>query len=74
MQSVIRPKTEEYHDFRGYAGKIYGGNFEVGDNITVLPSQTKSTIKSIHFFDKEFVSAKRGSSVTLTLADNVIVS
>jgi len=74
VQSVIRPKTEEYHDFRGYAGKIYGGNFEVGDNITVLPSQTKSTIKSIHFFDKEFVSAKRGSSVTLTLADNVNVS
>jgi len=74
VQSVIRPKTEEYHDFRGYGGKIYGGNFEVGDNITVLPSQTKSTIKSIHFFDKEFVSAKRGSSVTLTLADNVNVS
>ena len=74
VQSVIRPKTEEYHDFRGYAGKIYGGNFEVGDNVTVLPSQTKSTIKSIHFFDKEFVSAKRGSSVTLTLADNVNVS
>lgn len=74
VQSVIRPKTEEYHDFRGYAGKIYGGNFEVGDEIRVLPSQTTSTIKSIHFFNETFVQAKRGSAVTMTLADNVNVS
>ncbi|AQS94956.1 sulfate adenylyltransferase [Polaribacter sp. BM10] len=74
VQTVIRPKTEEYHDFRGYAGKIYGGDLEVGDEITVLPSQTKSKIKSINFFDKEYQLAKRGSSVTLTLEDNVNVS
>jgi len=74
VQSVIRPKTEEYHDFRGYAGKIYGGNFEVGDKIRVLPSQTTSTIKSIHFFNETYVEAKRGSAVTMTLADNVNVS
>jgi sulfate adenylyltransferase subunit 1 len=40
VQTVIRPKTEEYHDYRGYAGKIYGGDFEVGDEVAVLPSQT----------------------------------
>lgn len=74
VQTVIRPKTEEYHDFRGYAGKIYGGDLEVGDEITVLPSQTKSKIKSINFFDTEYQLAKRGSSVTLTLEDNVNVS
>ena len=74
VQSVIRPKTEEYHDFRGYAGKIYGGNFEVGDKIRVLPSQTTSSIESIHFFNETFVEAKRGSAVTMTLADNVNVS
>ena len=74
VQSVIRPKTEEYHDFRGYAGKIYGGNFEVGDKITVLPSQISSTIKSIHFFNETYTKAKRGSAVTMTLADNVNVS
>lgn len=74
VQSVIRPKTEEYHDFRGYAGKIYGGNFEVGDKIRVLPSQTTSSIESIHFFNETFVQAKRGSAVTMTLADNVNVS
>ncbi len=74
VQTVIRPKTEEYHDFRGYAGKIYGGDFEVGDQITVLPSLTKSSIKNIHFFDKEYAKSKSGSSVTITLEDNVNVS
>jgi sulfate adenylyltransferase subunit 1 len=74
VQTVIRPKTDEYHDFRGYAGKIYGGDLEIGDEIAVLPSQTKSTIKSIHFFDKEYARAKRGSSVTITLEDNLNVS
>ena len=74
VQTVIRPKTEEYHDFRGYAGKIYGGDLEVGDQVVVLPSLTKSKIKAIHFFDKEYKIAKRGSSVTITLEDDVNVS
>ncbi len=74
VQTVIRPKTDEYHDFRGYAGKIYGGDLSVGDEIAVLPSQTKSKIKSINFFNKEFKTAKRGSSVAVTLEDNVNVS
>ena len=74
VQTVIRPKTDEYHDYRGYAGKIYGGDFEVGDAIAVLPSQTKSKVKSINFFDKQYQKAKRGSSVTITLEDNVNVS
>jgi sulfate adenylyltransferase subunit 1 len=74
VQTVIRPKTSAYHDFRGYAGKIYGGDLAVGDEVAVLPSQTKSKIKTINFFDKEYTSAKRGSSVTITLEDNVNVS
>jgi len=74
VQTVIRPKTEEHHDFRGYAGKIYGGDFEIGDKVSVLPSQTTSTIKSIHFFNEEFAKAKSGSSVTITLDDNVNIS
>jgi sulfate adenylyltransferase subunit 1 len=74
VQTVIRPKKNEYHDFRGYAGKIYGGDLAIGDKIVVLPSQTKSTIKSIHFFNEEFAKAKNGSSVTITLEDNVNVS
>jgi sulfate adenylyltransferase subunit 1 len=74
VQSIIRPKTQNYHDFRGYAGKIYGGDLVIGDEVTVLPSRTKSRIKGIHFFDKEYARAKRGSSVTITLEDNVNVS
>ena len=49
VQTVIRPKTSAYHDYRGYTGKIYGGDLKVGDEISVLPSLTKSKIKSIHF-------------------------
>lgn len=74
VQTVIRPKTEEYHDYRGYAGKIYGGDLELGDEVVVLPSFTKSRIKGIHFFDKEYTRAKRGSSFTITLEDDVNVS
>ncbi|MCG8803820.1 sulfate adenylyltransferase subunit 1 [Tenacibaculum finnmarkense] len=74
VQTVIRPKTEQYHDFRGYAGKIYGGDLAVGDAVTVLPSQTTSTIKSIHFFDKEYQKATQGSSITITLDDNINIS
>ena len=36
IQSVIRPKTEEFHDFRGYAGKLYGGSLSVGDDVTCI--------------------------------------
>ena len=74
IQTVIRPKTEEYHDFRGYAGKIYGGDLQVGDSVTILPSATQSKIKTIHFFDKEYVKAESGSSVTMTLEDDVNIS
>ncbi|MBE7634652.1 GTP-binding protein [Tenacibaculum finnmarkense genomovar ulcerans] len=74
VQTVIRPKTEQYHDFRGYAGKIYGGDLAVGDTIMVLPSETKSKIKSIHFFDKEYQKATQGSSITITLDDNINIS
>ncbi|TXG38536.1 sulfate adenylyltransferase subunit 1 [Seonamhaeicola maritimus] len=74
VQYVIRPKTEEYHDYRGYAGKVYGGNLSVGDDVVVLPSQTKSKIKEIYFYDEKFETASRRSSVTITLEDDVNVS
>ena len=74
VQSVIRPKTDDFHDFRGYAGKLYGGDLAVGDKVTVLPSAIESTIKSINFFDQEFNEVKSGSSFTLTLEDDVNVS
>lgn len=74
VQTVIRPRTEEYRDFRGYAGKLKGGDIAVGDEVTVLPSKTQSKIASVRFFDKEFESATAGSSITITLADDVNVS
>ncbi len=74
IQTVIRPKKDEFHDFRGYAGKLYGGDLAVGDEVTVLPSLTKSKIKEIYFFDKKFDKAERGSSINVTLADNINVS
>ncbi|RXP55489.1 sulfate adenylyltransferase [Lutibacter sp. HS1-25] len=74
VQYVIRPKTEEYHDYRGYAGKVYGGELNVGDEIVVLPSETKSKIKEIYFYDKKIEKATRRSSVTITLENDVNVS
>lgn len=74
VQYVIRPKTEEFHDFRGYAGKVYGGELSVGDDILVLPSKTKSKIKDIYFYDQKYQTASRRSSVTITLENDINVS
>ena len=74
IQYVIRPKTEEYHDYRGYAGKVYGGDISVGDEIVVLPSETKSKVKEIYFYDKKYETAARRSSISLTLENDVNVS
>ncbi|MEM9868661.1 MAG: GTP-binding protein, partial [Bacteroidota bacterium] len=64
VQYVIRPKTQDFHDFRGFAGKVYGGELHVGDEVVVLPSMTKSRIKAIYFHDKKYSTAPRRSSVT----------
>ncbi len=74
VQYVIRPKTDDFHDFRGFAGKVYGGELSVGDEVIVLPSMTRSTIKDIYFYDKKYQTAPRRSSVTITLEDEVNVS
>lgn len=74
VQYVIRPKTEDFHDFRGFAGKVYGGELSVGDEVVALPSQTKSRIKEIYFYDKKYQTASRRSSVTITLEDEINVS
>ena len=74
VQTVIRPKTEEYHDFRGYAGKLYGNNIKVGDAVTVLPSLTESKVTNIHFFDQQFDEASVGSSVTIELENDINVT
>jgi len=74
VQYVIRPKTEEFHDYRAYAGKVYGGTINVGDEVVVLPSETKTKIKEIFFNNQKFQSASRRSSITVTLENDVNVS
>ena len=74
VQYVIRPKTEDFHDFRGFAGKVYGGELSVGDEVIALPSQTRSRIKGIYFYDKQYQTAARRSSVTITLEDEINLS
>lgn len=74
VQYVIRPKTEKFHDFRGFAGKVYGGELSVGDSVVALPSQTTSKIKDIYFYDQKYQTAGRRSSVTITLEDEINVS
>src|SRR6218665_859667 len=74
VQTVIRPKTEEYHDFRGYAGKLYGNSIKVGNAVTVLPSLTESKVSKIHFFDKTFDEAVAGSSITIELENDINVT
>ena len=74
VQTVIRPKTEQYHDFRGYAGKLYGDNIKVGDAVTVFPSLTESIVTNIHFFDQQFDEATAGSSITIELENDINVT
>ncbi|MFD1256227.1 sulfate adenylyltransferase subunit 1 [Mucilaginibacter terrae] len=74
VQWVVRPQTEELHDYRGYAGRISSGNFKVNDAVTVLPSGFSSVITKIELLDKEFNEAVAGQSVTVHLQDNIDVS
>lgn len=74
IQYVVRPKTEKFHDFRGFSGKVYGGEFNVGDEVVALPSMTKSKIKEIYFYDEKCQTAARRSSVTMTLEDEINIS
>ncbi|WP_183566111.1 sulfate adenylyltransferase subunit CysN [Mucilaginibacter sp. SP1R1] len=74
VQTVIRPHAAEYHDYRGYAGRIAGGIFKPGDKITVLPSGLTSAIKSIDTFSGPVDEAFAPMSVSITLEDDIDVS
>src|SRR5450759_2505949 len=74
VQTIIRPHTEEYHDYRGYAGRIAGGIFRPGDEVTVLPSLRKSRIKSIDSFGKTLSESIAGDSVAISLEDQIDIS
>jgi len=74
VQTVIRPHTDEYHDFRGYAGRVAGGIFKKGDKVVALPSGLESTISGIHTLTGELEEAFPPMSVTITLEDDIDIS
>jgi len=74
VQYIIRPQSNEYHDYRGYAGKVAGGIFKKGDTVMALPSGFTSKIKSIDTFDGPIDEAIPGMSVTILLEDDIDIS
>jgi sulfate adenylyltransferase subunit 1 len=74
VQNVIRPQSDKYHDYRGYAGRIAGGIFKPGDEVMVLPSGFTSKIKSIDTMDGSIDEAFAPMSVALTLEDDIDIS
>ncbi|MBP7409483.1 MAG: sulfate adenylyltransferase subunit CysN [Flavobacteriales bacterium] len=74
VQYVVRPMTQEHHDFRGFAGRVAGGVFRKGDQVNVLPSGFQSTIKSINLGEREVDEAFAPQSVVMTLTDEIDIS
>ena len=74
VQYVVRPKSDDFHDYRGYAGRVAGGILKPGDQVLVLPSGMTSTIAGIDLFDQEIGEAFPPMSVTVRLDDDVDVS
>jgi len=74
VQYVIRPQSDEFHDYRGYAGKLKSGTLTVGDEITVLASGQSSKIKRIHKYKTDLLKAEAGESVTIELEKDIDIS
>ncbi|MBS1683926.1 MAG: sulfate adenylyltransferase subunit CysN [Bacteroidetes bacterium] len=74
VQYVIRPYNDEFHDYRGYAGRLSGGVLRPGDKVTVLPSGFQSTIKAIELDGKQLEEAFAPMSVTILLNDDIDIS
>jgi bifunctional enzyme CysN/CysC len=73
VQHVIRPRTAEHHDFRGFAGVVAGGNFRPGDEVVVLPSGFSTIVTSISDADGFVAEAEPGMSVVFTVADDISI-
>jgi sulfate adenylyltransferase subunit 1 len=75
VQWIIRPLSQEHHDFRGYAGRVAGGVFKPGDAVTVMPSGFSTRVKKIHLpGGKELNEAFPPQSVVMTLEDEIDIS
>ncbi len=74
VQYVIRPNTDQFHDYRGYAGRVAGGILKKGDKVTVLPSGFTSIIAKIDTIDGALNEAFPPQSVTILLEDDIDIS
>ena len=74
VQYVVRPQTEDFHDYRGYAGRIAGGIFKPGDEVYVLPSGFSSKVKSIDTLGGTLEEAFAPQSVCMSLEDEIDIS
>jgi sulfate adenylyltransferase subunit 1 len=74
VQYVVRPMRDEYHDFRGYAGRISSGVFRVGEDVKILPSGFASKIKSIESLNEKMDYAFAPQSVVMTIEDDFDIS
>lgn len=74
VQYVIRPNDDEFHDYRGYAGRVAGGIFRKGEKVMILPSGLTSVIESIDTMNGSLDSAFPPQSVAITLKDDVDIS
>ena len=74
VQYVVRPKSDAFHDYRGYAGQVAAGVFKPGDEVMVLPSGLTTTIAGIDLYDQEVTEAFPPMSVSIRLSDDLDVS
>ena len=74
VQWVIRPQSDKFHDFRGFGGRVAGGVFKPGDEVTVMPSGFSSRVKKIYQAEEELSEAFAPQSVTITLEDEIDIS
>jgi sulfate adenylyltransferase subunit 1 len=74
VQFVIRPQTEELHDYRGYAGKVISGIYKKGDKVKILPAGFDSTISKLEVGGAEVDEVFAPQSVTIQLADDIDIS
>ncbi len=74
VQWVIRPMSEEHHDYRGYAGEIAGGRWRAGDEVVVLPSGLRTSVAGVETHDGLLDVAVQSQAVVVRLADDVDVS
>lgn len=74
VQYVIRPNTDDFHDYRGYAGRVAGGVLKKGDDVILLPSGLTTKIKKIDTYDGELTEAYPPMAVTVLLEDDMDLS